>query len=133
MVRKVSITLILFLATISFSVFANGKEVRDTQQKNSFGMMGSMTMMNRGKMRKMMPKMYGMMNMMSKSIVAVKDGGVIVMVGNRLLKYDKNLNLKKEVQINVNIPQMMKKMRARYSKMMKEESEKGYKKEKSMK
>lgn len=34
-------------------------------------------------------------------LVATTDGGVIVMVGNRLLKYDTNLNLIKETEIKV--------------------------------
>lgn len=39
--------------------------------------------------------------MMSNSIVATQDGGVVVMIGNRLYKYDQNLNLKKELEISV--------------------------------
>ncbi|MFH1208674.1 MAG: hypothetical protein V1673_03870 [Candidatus Omnitrophota bacterium] len=34
-------------------------------------------------------------------LVATSDGGVIVFTGFRLLKYDANLNLVKEVQVNV--------------------------------
>jgi hypothetical protein len=47
----------------------------------------------------------GMMGMMKpSSIVASNDGGVIVMTGNKLQKYDKNLNLVKEVEIKVDAP-----------------------------
>jgi len=44
----------------------------------------------------------GMMHgMMSGQMVAASDGGVIVMMGNKLMKYDKDLNLKKEVEIKM--------------------------------
>jgi hypothetical protein len=125
MVRKVNLVLILFFLVISFSISANGKEGKNIKQEGSSKMMGSMGMMHHGKMRKMMPMMYGMM---SKSIVATKDGGVIVMIGNRLLKYDKNLNLQKEIKINVDMQQMMEKMRGKCFKMMEEEEEEGHEK-----
>ena len=44
-------------------------------------------------------KKFMMDSMMQKKIVATKDGGVVVLFGNKLFKYDKNLNLKKEVEI----------------------------------
>ena len=53
-------------------------------------------------MQKMMErhKMMCMMGMMMKeSMVATPDGGVIVLVGHKRQKYDKDLNLIKEVQI----------------------------------
>ena len=51
-----------------------------------------------------------MKKMMSGQMVATKDGGVVVMMGNRLLKYDKDLNLKKEVKIRLDCSAMHKKM-----------------------
>ena len=59
------------------------------------GMMGKGMMMKKGMMGPMM--MHGMMN--KSSMVATSDGGVIVLSGNKLTKYDKNLNVIKEVQI----------------------------------
>src|SRR3989338_11450246 len=50
-----------------------------------------------GGMMKMMHKMHGMTR--SSSMVASNDGGVIVLSGNKLYKYDKNLNLVKEAEI----------------------------------
>lgn len=57
--------------------------------------------------------MHGMMmkKMMTKEMVATGDGGVIVLVGNKLMKYDKDLNLIKEVEIKVDMEAMMKKCR----------------------
>lgn len=61
----------------------------------------------------MMCPMCGMMKCMSmnKSIVATKDDGVIVMVGNKLIKYDKNLEFKKEVEITIDVESMQKMMK----------------------
>ena len=45
--------------------------------------------------------------MMEKSqMVATTDGGVVVKMGNKLLKYDKNLKLVKEVELNVDMGHM---------------------------
>ena len=60
------------------------------------GMMGK-GMMD-GDMMKMMMSMHGMM-MRSPTMVASNDGGVIVLTGSKLYKYDKNLNLVKEAEI----------------------------------
>jgi len=46
--------------------------------------------------------------MMQKSMVASTDGGVIILAGNKLLKYDSKLNLVKEVEIKVECPAMGK-------------------------
>jgi len=43
----------------------------------------------------------GMRPMMGRQMVATSDGGVIVMAGDKLFKYDKNLNLVKETEINI--------------------------------
>ena len=73
------------------------------------GPMGEMKgpMMDKGMMGKgmmgdgMMGKMRGMMmhGMMKVSMVATPDGGVIVLSGHTLTKYDKNLNVVKEVEL----------------------------------
>ena len=60
------------------------------QQGRGPGMMG----MGQGMGRKMMGGMV-----QKDSLVATSDGGVILMQGPRLLKYDKDLNLIKEVEI----------------------------------
>lgn len=54
--------------------------------------------------------MSGMM--MDKKLVATKDGGVAVLLGNKLIKYDAKLNLVKETEIKVDMKEycpMMKK------------------------
>lgn len=55
-------------------------------------------------------EMMGMHKMMmSKSMVATPDGGVIVMVGHKLQKYDKDLVLQKEVDLKMDKEEMKKK------------------------
>jgi hypothetical protein len=48
--------------------------------------------------------MYGMMTgpMMVKSIAATGDGGIFVMAGNKLIKYEQDLNLVKETEVKIN-------------------------------
>jgi len=54
----------------------------------------------------MCPMHCGMM--MKKMMIATSDGGVIVMAGKKLIKYDKDLNLVKEVEIKMDMEKMMK-------------------------
>jgi hypothetical protein len=57
-------------------------------------------------------KCRGMMmhGMMPRSLVETKDGGIVVMTGNKLMKFDKDLNLVREVAlpIDTEIVQRMK-------------------------
>ena len=46
--------------------------------------------------------------MMGRKMLATSDGGIVVMICNKLYKYDKDLNLKKEVEIPVDKDQMRK-------------------------
>ena len=46
--------------------------------------------------------------MMGKSLVATADGGVVVLLGNKLFKYDKDLVLQKEVEIKIDKEGMQK-------------------------
>lgn len=99
-------------------------------------MMGGKGMTKEGKMMGMY-SMSGMMKMMmGRTMVATKDGGVIVMVGNRLLKYDGELNLQKEVELKIDMKGMQKMMQMEEEcpmggKMMQEGSMMGGSREKS--
>ncbi|MDD5218678.1 MAG: hypothetical protein PHN49_04285 [Candidatus Omnitrophica bacterium] len=44
--------------------------------------------------------------MMPKTMVASRDGGVFVIAGNQLMKYDKNLNLVKKAEIKMDMAGM---------------------------
>ena len=55
--------------------------------------------------------MCPMMNsMMGRSVVATNDGGVVVVTGNKLIKYDKDLNVVKEVELKMDMEAMKKNM-----------------------
>lgn len=56
------------------------------------------------------PKEPMMHQMMPKTLLETKDGSLIVLVGNKLMKYDKDLNLVKEVEIKVDAEGMKKMM-----------------------
>lgn len=61
---------------------------------------------------------WGMMMQMAvaRQVVPTQDGGVVVVVGNALRKYDKNLKLLKEVEIEVDwdkLQQQMQQMQQR--------------------
>lgn len=62
-------------------------------------MMGNQGMSGPG--QGMMGRDHMSKGMMSISMVATQDGGVVVMIGNKLYKYDQNLSLKKETEISV--------------------------------
>jgi len=102
--KKIS-TLIILSALI---VSANVAMAQDKPE----GMMGGHEMMGKGMMDKkgMMGKMMKMCQMhqtSQASIVSSSDGGVIVLSGNKLYKYDKNLNLVKEVELKLDKADMM--------------------------
>ena len=49
-------------------------------------------------------------SMMDKALVATSDGGVILMAGCKLVKFDKDLNKVKEAQIEIDTKEMQNKM-----------------------
>ncbi len=77
------------------------------------GMMrGGAGMMPQGMMAHQGCAMCGMMTgaMMWKSMTATSDGGVIVAVGNRLIKYDNQLNVVKDTELKIDMNQMFASM-----------------------
>ena len=69
------------------------------------GMMGKE--MTDGKMMGMCPMMKSMMD---RSVIATTDGGIVVVSGNKLTKYDKDLNVVKEVELKMDMEGMQKMM-----------------------
>lgn len=92
--------LVLAIPLVAFS------EQQVVQQQTIMPQRGMM--MEKAKEMKPMHEMT-MKKMMDKEIVATSDGGVVVMVGNKLLKYDRNLNLKAEAEINIDYKAMKEK------------------------
>jgi len=104
-----------FILILSGSCFAQENDDQTGQMGHMMsgqGMMGHQGMSDQGtndryhKMNRC-PMGKGMMNgmpmsgMMGKSMVATQDGGVVIMIGNKLYKYDQKLKLEKETEIPV--------------------------------
>ncbi|MBU0709697.1 MAG: hypothetical protein KJ923_03175 [Candidatus Omnitrophica bacterium] len=100
MKRAISVALVVFFLAPVFAFTQDATKESDT----SMGMMNEKMMMYKeGKEGKegMAGKHKMMMKgMMEKKMVATEDGGVAILFGNKLLKYDKNLKLIKEVEID---------------------------------
>lgn len=64
----------------------------------------------KGKEMRMHHKSGMMKKMMQREIIATEDGGVAVLAGNKLIKYDKKLNLVNEVKIDTGMKEMCRKM-----------------------
>ena len=52
------------------------------------------------------PGMPGMKGMMIHNMVATADGGVVMISGDKLIKYDKDLNIVTEVEVKGDVPGM---------------------------
>ncbi len=65
----------------------------------------------KGMMGGKMMGMHMMKMMMEKSVVATSDGGVVVVAGNKITKYNKNLDLVKEVEVKMDMEAMEKNMK----------------------
>ena len=100
---------VLICAAVSTALAQEGKE-----GMMSGGMKGKMMkgggMMGRGGMMQMCPMHKMMESMAVPTLVATKDGGVVVMLGGKLYKYDRNLNLKHEVELKIGMADMQKMM-----------------------
>ncbi|MGA2071326.1 MAG: hypothetical protein ABSG97_08240 [Sedimentisphaerales bacterium] len=120
--RVAIITMVVVLLTAGWAYFAFAA---DPMMKGKGMMDSNDMMMQKGMMGKAMPMMCPMHTMMAqgmmhKEIVATQDGGVIVMYDNKLLKYDKDVNFVKEVDLKIDTAAMQAKMQ----RMMKECMEK---------
>ena len=92
-----------FLGTSGISYAEEKDPAMGKGMKEGHGRMGQCMMMKK---------------MMGKEMVVSGDSGVIILVGNKLLKYDSDLNLVKETEIKIDMEAMMEKCGA----MMKEGS-----------
>ncbi|MFC1623963.1 hypothetical protein ACFL28_01400 [Candidatus Omnitrophota bacterium] len=96
--RRKVLSLVVLVAFLALSSLSFAQELDEAK-----GSMKDRKEAKKGGMKGMMMK-----KMMEKEMVASGDGGVIVLVGNKLLKYDKDLNLVKEVEIKMDKEGMMK-------------------------
>jgi len=87
----------IVLSLIVLSLLASGAAFAGETQKNEMPGMSTEKPMGMPAMGKMnCPPMMGKVQM-----VATDEGGVIVLAGGKLLKYDADLNLVKEVEIKM--------------------------------
>ena len=94
MKKAIVITMAVLLAAFAFLATAQGKGwfEKSSPEKSET---------EKGKPKMGMCHMHKMMceHMMKKEIVSTGDGGVIIMTCGRLYKYDKDLNLVKDVEL----------------------------------
>ena len=102
--RNMRLVVILATVFVTLSIVSFAQDSDQTKGPMMGGgmMMGAGLGDGMGAMRTMM----GMMN----NLVATSDGGVVVMIGNKLYKYDKNLKLVKEAEIKVDMKSMQRMM-----------------------
>ncbi len=107
-ILAVTTVLILTFSGLALAQMDKGKEMGD----KGMGMMGSGMMKGDMMGKGMMDgKMMGMMqSMMQRQVVVTSDGGIIVVAGNKLTKYDKDLNVVKEVELKMDMEGMQKMM-----------------------
>lgn len=92
---------VLVIGCVSSVSAADKKAMKNRDKMRHFeacrGESGDVEMMGPGKIMEMRNLMV------AKSIIATSDGGVIVLIGNKLQKYDKDLVLQKEVPIKADV------------------------------
>ncbi len=103
---------IMLVILFAITGLVNAEEMKDGMKSKgmSSGMMDG-GMMGKGMMDGKMMGMCSMMqSMMQKQVVSTGDGGIIVVAGNKITKYDKDLNVVKEVEQKMDMEGMQKMM-----------------------
>ncbi len=110
MKRILAVVTVLIL-TVSGLALAQMNKGKEMMGDKGMGMMKG-DMMDKGGMMggKMMGMCPMMQSMMQKSVVATSDGGIIIVTWNKLTKYDKDLNVVKEVEVKMDMEGMQKMM-----------------------
>lgn len=112
--RKIVYVCVVAIALVFFAHAIYAEECHMTK-KGWFGMGAKEQGSKMGDMQGMMMKKM----MMEKKMIATSDGGVIVMFGNKLVKYDKDLELVKEVELKIDMEAMKKCMKQCHEMMKK--------------
>lgn len=115
--RRVLMVVALVSLTVvgSYAVFAQPQQQPGGMMGRGMmgqGQMGRGMMMQQGPGGGMGCPLCGMMasGMMQKIMVPTEDGAVIVALGDKLIRYDRNLNKVKEVSLDIDVTQMHQKM-----------------------
>ena len=119
--RKVKVLGLVIVATMFCSATAFAQDSSEKKEPA----MEEKTNEKQMEKERMAGMVMQMMGAMQKQMVATNDSGVIVLAGNKLLKYDKDLNLVKEVELKTGVElkmdvgsmqEMMKNMKGKYGK-----------------
>ncbi len=94
-IAVITAVIVLTISGLALAQMDKGKDMTGDKGKGMMGMMGMGSMMQ---------------SMMQKSVVATSDGGIIVVTGNKITKYDKDLNVVKEVELKMDMEGMHKQM-----------------------
>jgi hypothetical protein len=106
-------SIVLLVSALTLSLAKESGQTKDSTQGKMAegGTMGKQHVMSKEQMMGSCPMCRSMMSsMMGKSLIATADGGVVVMVCNKLMKFDKDLNLVKETEMQIDMEGMQKKM-----------------------
>ena len=107
----VAVVIIVGTSGLAIAQMDKSKEMMGDKAGIMDGKGGKMGMMGKGMMDDKMMGMCPMMKSMTgRSVVATSDGGVVVVMGNKLTKYDKDLNVVKEVELKMDMEGMQKMM-----------------------
>lgn len=126
--RKAKV-LVLLIITLMFSLGIAFSQSSEEKKEPAMEGAKKEKQMQNERMAGMVMQMLGAMQ---KQMVATNDGGVVVLVGNKLFKYDKDLNLVKEVGLNTQFELkldvgpmrgMMENMKEKYEKNLKAEGQ----------
>lgn len=112
-------SLIVFMVTAAPYMYGEDKSITgrmdDGMMMDKYAPKSDMS-----KHQEMMQQGMMMHMMMMKEVVPTADGGVVVLMGDKLFKYDKNLELKKETELKIDwdrMQKMMQEMKQRMSQM----------------
>jgi hypothetical protein len=109
-IAVITAVVVLTISGLALAQMDKGKEMMGDKSKGMMddkGMGMKNSMMEKGGMM----GMHGMMmKMMEKTVVATSDGGIIIVSANKISKYDKDLNLVKEVELKAPTMEEMQKM-----------------------
>ncbi len=108
----IAIITVAVLTSAGLALAKTHDKGKDLMSSKGMGMMGDGDMMDKGGMMgdKMMGMCSMMQSMMQRQIVVTSDGGIIVVMGNKLTKYDRELNVVKEVELKMDMEGMQKMM-----------------------
>lgn len=107
--KKTGFLIVALGVSVLMGTFCSAEEMNGMQDKEP-GMKKGMMMDKKMMMGKKMMMCPMMMKGMEKSVVATSDGGIVVLAGNHLAKYDKDLNLVRELDMKVDMEAMQKEM-----------------------